>query len=67
MDARQNNWGQLQKFFKKRDLEVSAEDWNGVLHCDGDSAMQFMRKLYTLLTKRPLKELPSKGTSSIPH
>ncbi|ORX51518.1 hypothetical protein BCR36DRAFT_288132 [Piromyces finnis] len=49
---RKDNWDQLQKFFRKNNINIPESIILPVLNYDDDGAVDFLRYIYTLLTKK---------------
>lgn len=56
LEKRQNNWTHMQKFFKKKGLPVTVQDWDPVMHCAPDAAYALLKTFYTMLTNRELAD-----------
>eukprot|EP00833_Pecoramyces_ruminatium_P018344 jgi/Orpsp1_1/1192376/evm.model.d7180000092739.1 len=65
---RQDNWNQLQKFFRKNNINVPESVILPVLNCYEDGAIEFLKYIYTLLTNKKIIE-PKKEEKvlNIPH
>lgn len=48
--TKENNWDFLNRFFKKKGISISKEDFDPVIHCAPDSGYQLLKKVYTILT-----------------
>ena len=46
----------MQKFFKRKGLPVTVNDWDPVMHAAPDAAYQLLRTFYTMLTNRELAD-----------
>eukprot|EP00448_Togula_jolla_P017141 CAMPEP_0170586486 /NCGR_PEP_ID=MMETSP0224-20130122/9772_1 /TAXON_ID=285029 /ORGANISM="Togula jolla, Strain CCCM 725" /LENGTH=798 /DNA_ID=CAMNT_0010910039 /DNA_START=47 /DNA_END=2440 /DNA_ORIENTATION=+ len=53
--AKVDNWEQLYRFFQKKAMNVSKQDFDPVIHCAPGAAVAFMFKLYNLLTSRTVR------------
>jgi hypothetical protein len=73
---RKDNWHQLCKFFLKADIPYTDEEINYMIHYDKRSTVEFINRLYTLLTQRRVQQPPerkpppkqppfAKGTASL--
>ncbi|XP_074085036.1 spermatogenesis-associated protein 4 [Macrotis lagotis] len=51
------NWGQLETFFSKKHLKIAKELIHGTLHCKPGVAEILIQEIYTLLTKREIKNM----------
>ncbi|XP_027693432.1 spermatogenesis-associated protein 4 [Vombatus ursinus] len=51
------NWAQLEKFFSKKHLKISKELIHGTLHCKPGVPEILIQDVYTLLTKREIKNI----------
>ena len=64
--TKKDNWSQLMKIFKRLafppDL-LSDEDCGAIIACEDDAAVDFVCKLFELLTKRKVQGLVKKATS----
>eukprot|EP00927_Polykrikos_kofoidii_P044363 TRINITY_DN38346_c0_g1_i1.p1 TRINITY_DN38346_c0_g1~~TRINITY_DN38346_c0_g1_i1.p1 ORF type:complete len:832 (-),score=162.57 TRINITY_DN38346_c0_g1_i1:128-2623(-) len=61
--SKKDNWEQLFRFFKKKNIPITQLDFEPVLASRGGSAVMLLTKIYTLLTKRQVptfvvQELP---------
>jgi len=65
---REDNWNQLQKFFKKQNIKVPESIIIPVLNCYDNGAIEFLKYIYTLLTNKKVYE-PKKEEKdlNIPH
>jgi hypothetical protein len=52
LDKKVNNWEHLQKFFKKKTLNIEFSDYDPVVHCAPDAAYTLLKKIYKILTGR---------------
>ena len=52
LDKKVNNWEHLAKYFKKKEWKITKADYDPVIHCAPDAGYTFLKKLYTILTKR---------------
>ncbi|XP_053556821.1 spermatogenesis-associated protein 4 [Bombina bombina] len=50
-----SNWSQLEKFFHKRNLNVSKELIDGTIHCKAGAAELLLQDIYVMLTNRRIK------------
>ncbi|ORY46476.1 hypothetical protein BCR33DRAFT_715549 [Rhizoclosmatium globosum] len=48
MEQKQNNWLQLQKFFKKNDINIPPEAVNAVMTCQPNAAILFVENIHRL-------------------
>jgi hypothetical protein len=55
--AKTDNWEQLYKFFKKKGIAMTKQDFDPVIHCAPGAAHYFILKLYQLLTKKAIKAI----------
>lgn len=53
--AKVDNWEQLHKIFRKKHWKIERHEFDAVLHAAPDAAVYFVAKLYTILTKRPVR------------
>ncbi|XP_070554443.1 spermatogenesis-associated protein 4-like [Ptychodera flava] len=51
------NWSQLERFFKKRNLDIPHELVDGTIHCKPDAAELLVQLIYTKLTNRTIKRV----------
>ncbi|XP_020853490.1 spermatogenesis-associated protein 4 [Phascolarctos cinereus] len=51
------NWAQLEKFFSKKHLKIAKELIHGTLHCKPGVPEILIQDVYTLLTKREIKNI----------
>uniref|UniRef100_A0A8C5Q8T0 Spermatogenesis-associated protein 4 n=1 Tax=Leptobrachium leishanense TaxID=445787 RepID=A0A8C5Q8T0_9ANUR len=49
------NWSQLEKFFLKRNLNISKELIDGTIHCKPGAAELFLQDIYVMLTNKRIK------------
>jgi hypothetical protein len=61
LEAKVDNWEQLYKFFKKKQIAVAKQDFDPVIHCAPNAAQFFICKLYQLLTKKQLKYIAAEN------
>eukprot|EP00466_Bigelowiella_natans_P016467 jgi/Bigna1/72274/fgenesh1_pg.19_\ len=54
ISRRKDNWQQLLKIFKKREIPILEDLAHAVLHCQAMAAVQMIEKLYAHLTKRSI-------------
>jgi hypothetical protein len=59
LEAKVDNWEQLYKFFKKKQLPIMKQHFDPVIHCAPNAAQEFIMYLYTVLTKKQLKHRPA--------
>lgn len=59
------NWSVLRKFFKKQRIPINNEDIDNVLYSRPGKVVATIKKIYSFLTQRKVKELP-KNESSLP-
>eukprot|EP00421_Protoceratium_reticulatum_P031775 CAMPEP_0168463960 /NCGR_PEP_ID=MMETSP0228-20121227/55329_1 /TAXON_ID=133427 /ORGANISM="Protoceratium reticulatum, Strain CCCM 535 (=CCMP 1889)" /LENGTH=116 /DNA_ID=CAMNT_0008479441 /DNA_START=21 /DNA_END=367 /DNA_ORIENTATION=+ len=52
MSCRNDNWEQLFKFFKKKNIPISRPDFEPVVQTAAGAAQALLVKTYTLLTRR---------------
>ena len=53
---RKDNWHQLCKFFLKAQIQYTDEEINYMIHYDKRATVQFINRLYTLLTQRKVQQ-----------
>jgi spermatogenesis-associated protein 4 len=58
MARRKDNWEQLEKFFAKMKFPITRQEIDGVMHCHADAVIPFMKKVYTVLTSKPINSAP---------
>ncbi|XP_077984147.1 spermatogenesis-associated protein 4-like [Glandiceps talaboti] len=51
------NWSQLERFFKRKSLEIPHELVDGTIHCKPDAAELLVQLIYTKLTNRTIKRV----------
>jgi len=56
LEKKRNNWEHLQKFFKRKEMPVTPQDWDPVMHCSPTGAYDLLKKFYTLLTGRAIDD-----------
>ena len=56
LDKKRNNWEHMQKFFKRKGMPVTVSDWDPVMHNAPNAAYELLKKFYTLLTGREVKD-----------
>lgn len=64
--TKKDNWAQLAKVFKRLSFPpdlLSEEECNAIIACEDDAAMEFVCKLFELLTKRKVQGLVKRATS----
>jgi len=64
--CKRDNWEQLHRFFKKRNLPISKNDFEPIMEAENGAAIALLIKVYTMLTKRTvpvftLQEVPADG------
>jgi hypothetical protein len=64
LQVKQSNWQLLEKFFIKEKLDIPKELIEGTIHCKPRAAIQLLERVYTVLTLKELKYLPSKNSSN---
>ncbi|XP_043983256.1 spermatogenesis-associated protein 4 [Gambusia affinis] len=62
--SKQKNWSRIQKFLKKKNLELSKETIYGSIHCEPGAAEALVQEIYTMLTDQNVTE--AQGQQS-PH
>jgi hypothetical protein len=63
---RKDNWHQLCKFFLKADIPYTDEEINYMIHYDKRATVQFLNRLYTLLTQRRVQAPPERKAAPRP-
>jgi hypothetical protein len=58
LEKKTNNWLHLLKFAKRKNIDLTAKDYDPVIHCAPNAAYQLLLKLYTILTGRTINEEP---------
>lgn len=53
--AREDNWDQLVKIFKRKFPQITKQDCDLVMHCTPDAALVFILKLHHALTRRSVR------------
>lgn len=66
LKKRLENWELLEKFFKKHKWVVQRQYIDRVIHCEIDAAVPLIQLIYTLLTKREVKVLPTENDEYVP-
>jgi len=54
LEKKRDNWRQLQVFFDKRKIPIVIKNIDPLLSNEGDITLEFVKKVYTLLTERQL-------------
>lgn len=62
LEKKKNNWDYLNRFFKKNNIPISPQDFDGVLHCAPNAAYEFIKRVYSLLTGKDIQDTPSVET-----
>ncbi|XP_041378766.1 spermatogenesis-associated protein 4-like [Gigantopelta aegis] len=62
VQAKQGNWQQLERFFTREKLDISKDYIEGTIHCKPGAAKLLLERMYTLLTLKELRYVPSKTT-----
>jgi len=52
-----DNWQQLGKFFRKREIPIEQDMIEGMIQCRSETAVQFLQKIYTFLTKKTIQPI----------
>ncbi|KAJ1215721.1 hypothetical protein NDU88_003329 [Pleurodeles waltl] len=52
-----SNWSQLERFFMKRNLNISRELIDGTIHCKPGAAEMLLQTIYVTLTNRRIKTI----------
>lgn len=55
---RKDNWRQLCKFFQKADIPYTDDEIGRIIHYEKGATVDFVNRLYTLLTQRRVKPPP---------
>lgn len=57
--VRRDNWMQLSKFFKKKNLQhiVNNEEINSIINCEDNAVVIFINRIYEVLTHRRVQEV----------
>eukprot|EP00761_Pharyngomonas_kirbyi_P007218 gb/GECH01007228.1/.p1 GENE.gb/GECH01007228.1/~~gb/GECH01007228.1/.p1 ORF type:complete len:702 (+),score=134.75 gb/GECH01007228.1/:1-2106(+) len=55
MARKLDNWQQLEKFFKKKNIPISKEMMDGVIHMKKGAELELLTTMYTFLTNRKIK------------
>jgi hypothetical protein len=50
--VKENNWDFLNRFFKKKGIAITSEDYDPIIHCAPDAAYILLKKAYTILTAK---------------
>ena len=56
LEKKVNNWEHLAKFFKRKNIPITNQDFDPVIHQAPDAGYQLLKKLYKICTNR---EYPS--------
>lgn len=51
-----DNWDHLSKFFKKNNIDIQFADYDPVIHNAPHAAYNLLKKIYTILTDREIKD-----------
>ncbi|CAD8183309.1 unnamed protein product [Paramecium pentaurelia] len=54
LDKKRDNWEQISKLLKKKELQVPQEEYEPIFHQAPDAAQAFLFKLYEFLTKKKI-------------
>jgi len=57
LEAKVDNWEQLFKLFRKRNINIQKQEFDPVIHCAPGAAILFLFKVYNVLTKRAVKTM----------
>ncbi|OMJ90917.1 hypothetical protein SteCoe_6682 [Stentor coeruleus] len=60
ISAKISNWGLLEAFFRKKNLNIFKRDWDPVLYSAPDAAISLLKKVYEFLTNKQVEEPPVK-------
>ena len=63
--SRKGNWGLLRKFFRRRKIPITDDDIDAVMYSRPGQVVGVIKKIYTFLTQREVKETP-KRESNLP-
>ena len=58
ISAKLSNWGLLEAFFRKQGINISKSDWDPVIYSAPDAAGKILKKIYELITKKPVEDPP---------
>lgn len=53
--TKNDNWEQLFRFFKKRNMPIGKADFEPVIHAEAGASIALLLRIYQMLTKRPVK------------
>lgn len=59
LEKKQNNWIHLCKFFKRKEIDITVKDFEPVIHCAPNAAMNLLKRVYTMLTDKELIDEPA--------
>ncbi|XP_023184082.1 spermatogenesis-associated protein 4 isoform X1 [Xiphophorus maculatus] len=67
--SKQKNWSRIQKFLKKKNLELSKEVIYGSIHCEPGAAEQLVQDIYEMLTNQNVTDVQGQQSqpSSLTH
>ena len=60
MSIKQDNWKQLKKFFKKKEIPHDDKLIDDVIHCKTGAIVVFVNQMYTTLTQRKVVPPPER-------
>ena len=52
LEKKQNNWIHLGKFLRRKDIDVTVKDYEPVIHCAPNAALNLLKKVYCILTDK---------------
>lgn len=60
------NWEHLDRLFKKYEIPITSKDWEPVMHYAPNAAIELVKKVYAILTKKDLLEAPKSEPTKLP-
>ncbi len=66
LENRQANFGLLRKFFKRHEVPITDADIDAVMYSRPGQVVGVIKKMYTFLTQREVKDTPNKEHANLP-
>ncbi len=67
MTKKIDNWEQISKILKKKDFELSKQEYEPIVHYSEGAAEHILKKLFEFLTKKTWPERPKISKEPTPH